>query len=60
MQKKYAEMCATLCELQNTPSEKVMLISFLKGKLTALYTQLEKGNYSIDSDIKEQMKEYVI
>lgn len=43
MQKKYAEMCATLCELQNTPSEKVMLISFLKGKLTALYTQLEKG-----------------
>lgn len=48
MQKKYEELCATLCELQNTPSEKVMLISFLKGKLTALYTQLEKGNYSID------------
>lgn len=37
-----------------------MLISFLKGKLTALYTQLEKGNYSIDPDIKEQVKEYVI
>lgn len=59
MEKKYSELCATLTELKYTPEDKVFLISFLKGKLRALYLQLESKGYQIDEDLLEEVKAFI-
>lgn len=59
LEKKYLDLCETVCEMESTPSSMVFRISFLKGKLQGLYTFLMDEGYPIGEKMSEEIKAYI-
>ena len=59
LEKKYLELCETLCEIKSTPKDMVFLISFLKGKVQGLYVFLKSEGYPISERMSEEIESYV-